>query len=349
MEAVLFSIGSLMIAATLLPFVRVDDWYIRIFDFPRLQITAILAAVFIGYLWVRDDPDLAENIFLATLALCLAYQLYRMYPYTPLCRKQVQSSRCATAQSCVSLLFSNVLMTNRNADILLQIIREEDPDIVLAVETDQWWETQLATLARTHKFSVLQPQDNTYGMLLYSRLELRDAKVKFLVQDDVPSIHACLQLPSGQEVQLRCLHPRPPAPQENDRSTERDAELLIVGKEIKGKSAPAIVLGDLNDVAWSRTNDLFHSISGLLDPRIGRGFFHTFNANWRLIRFPLDHVFHSRHFRLVDFKRLRHCGSDHFPVFVRLSFESDAKAEQEHPQASPDEKEEAEEKIDEVR
>jgi endonuclease/exonuclease/phosphatase (EEP) superfamily protein YafD len=347
-EAILISIGLLMIVATLLPLAKLDDWWIRIFDFPRLQITVMLALTFVGYLFVREDASVPENIFLAVLAACLVYQIYRMYPYTPLHRRQVQPSRQATPDSTISLLFSNVLMSNRDAEPLRRLIREQEPDVILAVEADAWWETQLAELERTHTYTVKQAQDNTYGMLLYSRLELRNAAVKFLVQDDVPSIHACLNLRSGQQVQLRCLHPRPPAPQENDRSTERDAELLIVGREIKGKSAPAIVLGDLNDVAWSRTNDLFQVISGLLDPRIGRGFFHTFNANWPLIRFPLDHVFHSRHFRLAEFRRLRHCGSDHFPVYARLSFEPDAEFAQEHPQATQEEKQEAQEKIEEV-
>jgi endonuclease/exonuclease/phosphatase (EEP) superfamily protein YafD len=244
------------------------------------------------------------------------------------------------------MLVFNVLMDNRKSQKLLALIDQHDPDIVLAVETNERWKQELASLEQSRPHTVLQPQDNTYGMLLYSRLELRDAEVKFLVEDDIPSIHARVVLRSGVEVQLRCLHPRPPAPQESDRTTERDAELLLVGKELKGKDDPALVAGDLNDVAWSRTNDLFQSVSGLLDPRVGRGFFHTFSANWHFIRFPLDHVFSSKHFRLVDFKRLPHCGSDHFPVFIALSFEPEAEGEQGKPAPTPEEQSEAREKID---
>jgi endonuclease/exonuclease/phosphatase (EEP) superfamily protein YafD len=345
MKAVLIVVGLLMIAATLLPLSRLDDWWIRIFDFPRLQITLLLAGTFCAYWFVREDPNAAEQVFLALLTGCLLYQSYRMYPYTRLARTQVKPSSRLQKDATFSLLFSNVLMTNRDAERLRGLIREYDPDVILTVETDDWWRAQLVEFERSHPHCVLQPQDNTYGMLLYSRLELRNAQVKFLIQDDIPSIHACLKLRSGQELELRCMHPRPPAPGESDRSTERDAELLIVGKEIKAKQAPAVVFGDLNDVAWSHTNDLFRRISGLLDPRIGRGFFHTFNAKWPLIRFPLDHVFHSRHFRLVDFRRLSKCGSDHFPVYIKLSFEPEAQAQQEQVHASPEDKHEAQEKI----
>jgi endonuclease/exonuclease/phosphatase (EEP) superfamily protein YafD len=345
----LMTTGSLMIAATILPLLRKDAWWIRIFDFPRLQITFLLTATLVAYLFFGWDSGLAENLFLAALSLCLMYQGYMMYPYTPLARKQVQQSAKSEGDSSLSLLFANVLMDNRNAAQLKAIIHEADPDIILTVETDEWWREQLEGFEHTHPHMVLQPQANTYGMLLFSKLELLNPEVKFLVQDDVPSIHTRVKLLSGKEVELRCLHPRPPFPTEDERSTERDAELLIVGKETKKLKSPVVVLGDLNDVAWSRTNYLFQDISGLLDPRIGRGFYHTFHAKYPFIRFPLDHFFHSNHFRLADFRRLAYFGSDHFPVYIKLSYEPQAQSQQEELQADTSEQKEAEEKIEKAR
>jgi Endonuclease/Exonuclease/phosphatase family len=120
-----------------------------------------------------------------------------------------------------------------------------------------------------------------------------------------------------------------------------------VGKEVDRRDEPTIVFGDMNDVAWSHTSGLFRRVSGLLDPRVGRGLMPTFHADYLLLRWPLDHVFVSPHFQVVDMRRLPHVGSDHFPIFVRLSFEPRHKARQAEnaEQADAEDHAEADEKI----
>jgi len=109
---------------------------------------------------------------------------------------------------------------------------------------------------------------------------------------------------------------------------------------------PHLVKHVLDNVAWSHTTNLFLKESGLLDPRMGRGFYNSFDARNPVIRFPLDHVFHSAHFRLVELRRLVKVGSDHFPMLVALSHEPDAAREQEGAEASPADEREVEERID---
>jgi endonuclease/exonuclease/phosphatase (EEP) superfamily protein YafD len=245
-------------------------------------------------------------------------------------------------------LICNVFIENKNSEKLLRLIEKNNPDIVVLAEPDERWAKEVAHLEKNYPYTVLHPLDNAYGIMLFSRLKLIEPQLKFLIEDDIPSIHAEVELPSGDVVKLYCLHPRPPAPQESLRSTERDAELLMDGRIISQHDRPTIICGDLNDVAWSRTTKLFQKISGLLDPRIGRGLYNSFHAHYPLIRFPLDHVFHSNHFRLVELKRLPNVDSDHFPIYVSLSYETTAEIVQEKPEAEREEHIEAIETIREA-
>jgi len=185
--------------------------------------------------------------------------------------------------------------------------------------------------------------------MLFSRLPLVEPRVEFLVQDDIPSVHTAFDLPGGERVYLHGIHPRPPEPIRDQDSTPRDAELVLVGRAIADAgSRPTVVAGDLNDVAWSPTTELFLRLSGLLDPRMGRGFYNSFNAKNPLFRYPLDHVFHSNHFRLVELRRLPAVGSDHFPMLVELSYEPDtAQPEQPPLEQRERDREEADEKMEE--
>jgi endonuclease/exonuclease/phosphatase (EEP) superfamily protein YafD len=230
----------------------------------------------------------------------------------------------------ISLMVANVLMYNRDASRLLGHIKNLEPDIVLAVETDDWWLSQLERIEAEFPFTCHAPLPNTYGMLVFSRLPLREPQIRYILDKEIPSFHGCVVLPSGVLVNLHFLHPKPPAPQESKTSARRDAELLVVGKVIqRHKGRPTIVAGDLNDVAWSHTSELFRRLSRLLDPRVGRGLLPTFHADHRLLRWPLDHVFHSAHFRLQRLERLSHIGSDHFPIYIRLSYEPSGWQDQE--------------------
>ncbi len=233
-------------------------------------------------------------------------------------RVEVESATPSAEELTLSLLTANVLMTNKNAAGLLDIVRDNDPDILLTLETDEWWERQLAVLEKDYPHCVKCPLDNLYGMHVYSKLVLHENAIEYLVEDGVPSIHAEIDVGNRVRVRAHFVHPYPPVPEYSDSSQERDAELIVIAKSLQGCEAPIIVAGDLNDVAWSETTRLFRKISGLLDPRVGRGMFNTFNAKHWFMRWPLDHLFHSKHFRLTDIRRLKKFGSDHFALYTEL-------------------------------
>jgi endonuclease/exonuclease/phosphatase (EEP) superfamily protein YafD len=150
-------------------------------------------------------------------------------------------------------------------------------------------------------------------------------------------------------------HPVPPGLQERTVSSdntekrrdsrERDAELMLVARHVQQDSDNRwIVTGDFNDVAWSGTTRLFADLSDLKDPRRGRRLLSTYHAKYPLWRYPIDHLFVSDGFHLVDLERVKVLGSDHFGIFTTLAA---GQKDQAKPDASAEEEQKAQEMVEE--
>lgn len=341
----LFYFSIFLIVITAIPLIRHDFWIFRVFEYPRLQKLIVNIIVLFAICIYLPNASIKIVIVCILLAANCCYLFYQIYPFTTLAKKQLVDTINVKEQTRLRLLIANVFQENRKSDEYHSLIDKCQPDLILMVETDQWWQTKMDSIGIEYPYQVKIPLENTYGMLLYSKLELIDSEVNYLVEDDIPSIETNVILRNGQIVKLFCLHPRPPVPQENPHSTERDKEILLVAKKAADSDIPVVVAGDLNDVAWSYTTELFSKVSGLLDPRRGRGFYNSFNAKYLFLRFPLDHIFCSAEFSLSSIARKERCGSDHFPVFVELHHDLKAEEQNEVPVADEDDLNTAEEKI----
>ena len=344
-----FGLGLLALAlilATLIPLLHSDQWWIRIFDFPRIQFVVLMVFTLICYTLLRFWRGLTKGEYglVMSVVVALVWQLIAIAPYTVIYPKEMADSTADSGANRISLLVYNVLYNNRDVAALRALIQQNNPDVILLSEPTPWWMAQLAGLEDEYPFTMRQPQDNKYGMLLYSKLELIKPEIRFLIEPHIPSLRTRVKLRSGAKIILYGVHPRPPGLRRHDQqhadnnasnredSDKRDAELMVIAKEVKKNAqAPVIVAGDFNDVAWSRSTHLFQRVGGLLDPRVGRGVFNTYDARSRLLRYPLDHAFASEHFLLVELKRLANIGSDHFPFLIVLQYDANAAVANDEP------------------
>lgn len=307
-------LSILLILSTAMALLFRKEWWIKVFDFPRLQVISLLSVgIIIQLFWF--EGDIFPWIILILSLLAFAIQFSYIAPYFPFSKKEIPDSDPNT-DAHISFLISNVLMSNRKCEKLKELIGKYSADIVLLVETNQWWADALEPVMSDYAYSVKKPLENTYGMLLYSKIPIQNAAVEYIIKEDVPSIHGEVEK-NGVKIAISCLHPEPPAPDEADTSKPRDKELIIMAKRIREQNMPYVVMGDLNDVAWSDTSNQFTRIAQMKDPRKGRGFMNTYNSKIPFIRWALDHIFISHGLRVTQMKRLPSIGSDHFPVYIK--------------------------------
>lgn len=343
MQILTLVLSFICLFATIVPIIRTGAWWVRIFDYPRIQIAFFLLLSCILALIQFGWDNYKGLLLLTSLLIALVYQLGLIFKYTSIHTVQARKARKISTENTIKILESNIRMENREAGKLRDLVEHICPDVFVINEANKWWEEQLLDLESNYPYSIKRPLENTYGMLLFSKFPIKHSEINFLVEDDIPSFFTTIVLPSSVEVDLYCLHPRPPMP--GTPTYERDTEILIVGKKVKKSNRPTIVVGDLNDVAWSYTSSLFQRYSGLLDPRQGRGLFNTYNVNAPLLRYPLDHFFYSAHFGLVSLKRLPDVGSDHFPMLLEVCYEEGENHTVNKAEADSSDKAEVEEKI----
>ena len=318
MTAVLAGLSLLFSFLTVLPIWRTPRGYVRIWDFPKIQILSCQAIVLIALLSFGPFfwPLESWVILVATLGVAtMLYLLNAMWPYARWAPKE--SLLASPEQKAnLSLYICNVLQDNRDYATLLRQIEDASPDIIMLLETDPAWQNAMRPLEETYPHRISEPLANYYGLLMFSRLPLADRRLRYLVENDIPSVRTEITLTDGARTMFYGLHPRPP--QLLDDTVERNIELWVVAHEAREETLPTIVAGDMNDVGWSRTTARFREIGQLKDPRRGRGLFNSFHALHWYLRWPLDHIFHSQEIRLVEMRRMPAVGSDHFPIFLRF-------------------------------
>ncbi|MCC9602100.1 endonuclease/exonuclease/phosphatase family protein [Stieleria sp. JC731] len=345
------SLILVLAAGSLLSLSGSDKWFVRGWDFPRVQIIVtgwLLAFGEFLVFYFSEQTSTQTSTWPVWTASVVAVLLtgwhgFRIYPYTPLGVKQAKATESVDIadhrkdhradqrkdQTTVRVVISNVEMENDAYAKWLRVMRQADPDVLVVLEPDHAWTEAIKSYTDAFEHRVIVPQENWYGMMMLSKLPIEKHRVRYLVKEDVPSIDAVVRLDDNRAMRMVAVHPRPPEPIRGNHATARDAELTLWGKELAKESRPTIIGGDLNDVAWSATTRLFLGTSGMLDPRRGRGMFNTFHADRFGMRFPLDHVFFSPHFTLARMQTLDNVGSDHFPILIELCHEPTASDEHE--------------------
>lgn len=312
-----YAFAALFLLVSILPLFRLKHWVFRVWEFGYIQLTFLqIAVLFLGIFAVEEKNVMFYSVSILTLGFVL-YHLFLLIPFTPFYKLIQKKNRFPGSRSeQISVIAVNVFQKNESYGKLLKLIAEQDPELLLTIETDQKWQDKLDVLDKAYPYSVKVPLQNTYGMHLYSKLELKNAEVNYYVSDDIPSIRATVVTHDGWEFLFYGIHPPPPSPTEEDTSKERDGEMMSVAKKIRNEGNDyVVVIGDFNNVAWAASSRRFRKISGLIDPRFGRGLVSTFHAKYPFMRIPIDLMFHGERILVKEFKRLNAIDSDHFPLY----------------------------------
>jgi endonuclease/exonuclease/phosphatase (EEP) superfamily protein YafD len=135
-RAALGLLGGLLLLVTALPMLPSNSWWVRVWDFPRVQVAVLLVAVAAAAAASFGIRGPARAGLLAALLAAAAHQAWWVYPYTPLHPLQAAGAQRCGDDSTLRLLTANVVIGNERAGPLLEVVDRVRPDVVLLLETD---------------------------------------------------------------------------------------------------------------------------------------------------------------------------------------------------------------------
>ena len=314
-----------LLLITALPLIPTGKWYVRWWDFPRLQIAVLMLAiaVIIVCLSLRGDFHREYAIWLVLLTTGVVWQGSHIIQFSGLWSTEVES--ISDEQTGIKIVVSNLDYENKTPDSVAGELAAEKADVLLLVEYNDAWVPRLDKLKEVYPYRHDEVRGEGLGMAVWSKIPFDSAETRHLISDRRASLWVHLNLDSGKHVNFVGVHPTPPGLLDSTGDTRRDsrvrdAELIMIAKEIAKRNDEAwIVAGDFNDVAWSHTTRLFKRISGMKDPRIGRSFMGTYIAQIPICRCPIDHVFLSDGFSIANLDRKLITGSDHFAMLATVA------------------------------
>lgn len=290
-------------------------------DFPRIQLFILSIITLFLLIFTTKRWPWYKYLLISGLLIGIVINGTFLINYTGLVSVEVPTAEnLKISDDQLSLILTNVKMSNRKSQPILKVIELKNPDLVLLMEIDEWWDKELKVLEKKYPYSQHTINKVTYGMVLYSKLPIKNVDVDYLTNEKVPSFESTIILGNGKNISFHSIHPVPPTHYSNlpDNAGEKENALKKIGKRIEGRKFPTIVAGDLNDVVWSHVDELTGTKNLLHDVRVGRWFYNSYNAENFLMRWPLDHVFVTEEFRLKKLERLPSIESDHFPIYVEL-------------------------------
>ncbi len=216
------------------------------------------------------------------------------------------------------VMVSNVLTDNRNYDSFYSLVEAEQPDLLVVLETSDEWVRELSDLDQILPYSVIEPREDNFGIALYSKLPLDDVEIPSWSAQayEVPSITAQVDW-NGAPVEVIATHPLPPI--NNTYYKERNKHIDELADYAQGLGRSLIIAGDLNTTMWSPYYQSLVRRAKLKNTREGFGIQPTWPTDAPILQIPIDHILVSRDFTVLDNRRGRNVGSDHYPLITDVA------------------------------
>ena len=216
----------------------------------------------------------------------------------------------------LSVASFNIYADNSTPNEAIRYVRDSREDILVLLETETDWAKLVTEKTTGYRIVMSETRHGAFGMIVLAKIPLLSITPMYFERPNVVSAHIRLEF-DGRPLSILAVHTPPPGRPEG--GSIRDRQYVKIAEWVKQQSEPVIVIGDLNATAWSNPYRKLLDASGLVDSENGFGYQPTWPGT-PCSMIPIDRCLHTPEITAVDRFIGEHCGSDHAPLHVRLSW-----------------------------
>ncbi|MEM9278966.1 MAG: endonuclease/exonuclease/phosphatase family protein [Pseudomonadota bacterium] len=215
------------------------------------------------------------------------------------------------------LFHLNLLWLNPKKQLVIDRIREINPELISISEASNQWEPFLSQLESDWPHKAHCPEWHIRGgVTIYSKWKLDHSSDYCGVYGSFQKTFAVLE--DGSKITIGSAHPRWPWP----ASGPEQIDTLL--PELEKIGPDALIAGDFNATTWSWSLYRF-ATAGQLKIHAGIGGTWMFGALpepvVQVIGFPIDNVMSKGKVNILSVETLEEMGSDHLPLLVKFQID----------------------------
>lgn len=288
---------------TALVFLEDLNWVLSFFAHFIVQYTLVSTALLILAVLAWDVRSIALN------CITLSVNVYLIVISLNYVAEDFENS-AGTFHS-AKIFSANLQTQNQDYASLKKIIGENNPDVIVLLETNDRWINALKGFAETYPYQISEPREDNFGIAVFSRLKLNNSKVRHF-NKVIPLIETVIEKGSAK-LHLMAIHTLPPIASEYKGL--RDEQMKLIGGEVLEKSGSFVVIGDFNDTPWTSNFKRFLKMSQA--KMAGLVLMGTWPTGMLPFRLQLDHAL-VKNLKVSDFRVHRTISSDHYPISLTV-------------------------------
>jgi len=276
--------------------------------------TSLTVQYFVILLLILLCFTIKKKYFWSVIALVFA--IANIIEIIPLYLNQSIANSNSTT---IKVFHSNLHITNKDTERLIEYLNQNDPDIVLLEEVTDTWKVTIEKLRNRYPYGKAIFRDDCFGISLLSKIPIDDIKFIDFGNAEVPSVIAKFNYEKNNYTFIG-THLLPPTTPEYIRDRKRQVDKL--SKYVYSQNRSIIIMGDLNMTSWSPLFKSLINTCKLVNTQLGYGIQPTWPIQVPPFWMPIDHCLVSNDLYVERRISGSNIGSDHYPILVELGHEN---------------------------